>query len=88
MSLQPSRTFRPRTSVRQHCADMDVPTWSCCIDEKRSETLHPPVDRDMVNVDASFSQEFFGVSIGKPLAELSPDRQQDHLGREPKASKR
>jgi hypothetical protein len=50
--------------------------------ELRGEALHPPVDRDVVDLDAAFRQELLDVSIGKTEPQVLADRQGDDLGRE------
>jgi hypothetical protein len=39
-------------------------TRSCRIDQQRSETLHPPKDRNVIDSDAPLGQRFFHVSVG------------------------
>ena len=46
------------------------------------ETLDPPVDRDVVDLDAAFRQELLDVSVGKTEPHVQADRQGDDLGRE------
>ncbi len=58
------------------------------VDEHRGEALHPPVDGDMVDVDAAFGEEFFHIAVGQAVAEVPAHGQQDHLGRKPVAGKR
>ena len=33
------------------------------VDEQRCEALHPPVDRDVIDTDPAFREEFFDVTI-------------------------
>ena len=37
-------------------------------DQLRGEALDPPVDRDVVDGDAAFGEEFFDVAVGEPEA--------------------
>ena len=60
----------------------------CRLDEQRREALHPPVDRDVVNLDAALGEEFFKIAVRQSVAEVPAHRQQDHVGREPEARKR
>jgi hypothetical protein len=53
------------------------------VDEKRREALHPSVHADMIDVDAPFGQQLLEVAVGQPVAQVPPDRQHDHLWREP-----
>ncbi len=41
-----------------------------CVDEHRSEASYPPVDSDVVNIDATFCEEFFDIAIGQAVAEV------------------
>ena len=58
------------------------------VDDERGEALHPPVDGDVIDVDAALSQEFLDVSVGQAVAEIPADGEQDHLAREPEPSER
>jgi hypothetical protein len=58
------------------------------IDQQRREALDAPVDRDVINLDPTFGQEFFHVSIRQAITPVPADRLQDHLRWEAKASKR
>jgi hypothetical protein len=40
-----------------------VARWSSSVDDQRGEALHPPVDSDVINLDATLSEEFFDVAI-------------------------
>jgi hypothetical protein len=40
-----------------------VPARLCRADQQRSEPLHPPVDADVIDVDAPLGQQFFDVSV-------------------------
>jgi len=51
-------------------------------------TPHPPVDRDVVNLDAAFGKEFFDIAIRQAVAEVPAHGEQDHLWRKPAAGKR
>jgi hypothetical protein len=33
------------------------------VDQDRREALHPPVQRDVINVDTTLSEEFFEIAI-------------------------
>ncbi len=35
------------------------------IDEQERGTLHPPVDRDVIDLDAAFGGQFLDVSVGQ-----------------------
>jgi hypothetical protein len=55
------------------------------LDELRSETLHPPVDGDMIHGDATFSEQFLDVAVRQAVPQVPADRDRDHLPREPEA---
>ena len=65
-----------------------MPAWSCCVDEKRREPLDPPVQGDVVDLDAALGEQFFEVSVGEAVPEVAAHREQDHLGREPEPGER
>jgi hypothetical protein len=44
----------------------DMSAGTGCVDEQRREPLHPTVDRDVIDIDASLSQQFFHVAVGEP----------------------
>jgi hypothetical protein len=48
----------------------------------------PPVDRDVIDLDATLGEQFFDVAVGKAVAEVPAHGQQDHVQREPVAGKR
>ena len=58
------------------------------LDDERGEALHPPVDGDVINLDAAFGEQFFDISVRESVAEVPAHRQQDHVGREPETNKR
>ena len=60
-----------------------VTTGSGCVDEEWCESLYPPVDGDVINVDASFREEFFDVAVRQSVTQVPAHSQQDHLRREP-----
>jgi len=43
----------------------------CSVDEQRSEPLDPPVDGDVIDLDASLDEEFFDVSIRQSVGDTS-----------------
>lgn len=58
------------------------------LDQTRCEALHPPVDGDVVNLDAALGEKFFHIAIGQAVAGLPADSQQDRLGPEAVPGKR
>jgi hypothetical protein len=61
--------------VPPHTGDADVslidePTVTdtvsarpCRLDDERGESLHPPVDRHVVDLDATFGEQFFDIAV-------------------------
>jgi hypothetical protein len=56
--------------------------------EQRREPLHPPVDRDVVDLHAAFGQQLLHVAVRQSEAQIPAHRQHDHIGREAEASER
>jgi hypothetical protein len=44
--------------------------WEQVVDDQRGEVLHPPVDGDVINIDATLGEQFFDVSVRQSVAEL------------------
>ena len=65
-----------------------MPARAGRVDEHRREALHPPVDRDVINQDAPLGEQFLDVAVGQSVAEIPPDRDRDHIGREPEPGER
>jgi hypothetical protein len=55
------------------------------LDELRGEPLYPPVDGDVVNGNAALGEQLFDVTVGQAVPQVPPDRERDHLRREPEA---
>jgi hypothetical protein len=53
--------------------------------QQRREPLHPPIDGDVVDLDATLSQELFDVAVGQTEAQVPADRDDDDIGWEAKA---
>jgi hypothetical protein len=53
--------------------------------QQRREPHHPPVDADVVDLDASFGEQFLDVAVGQAKAQVPADRQDDDVRREPEA---
>lgn len=58
------------------------------VGELRAEPLDPPVDRHVVDVDASLGQQFLDVPIGKAEPQVPPDGQRDDRWWEPEPDER
>ena len=58
------------------------------VDQQRREPLHPPVQRDVIHLDAAFCEEFFQVSVRQPVPQIPAHSQQNHLRRETEPDER
>jgi hypothetical protein len=88
--------------VSPAASDLDVglihkPAITCCmpgrpsrVNELRCKCLHPPVHRDVVNLDAPLGQQFFNITVGQAEAQIPAHRDRDDLTREaiPRRSRR
>ena len=57
------------------------------VGQQRREPQHPPVDGDVVDLDAALGQQFFDVAIGQAEAQGPGDRHDDRIGWEAKPAK-
>ena len=62
-------------------------TWPGGVGRQRREALDPPGDGDVVDCHSALSQEFFDVAVGQAEAQVSADRQHDHIGWEAEPEK-
>jgi hypothetical protein len=62
-----------------------VATRSSGVGQQRREPLHPPVDGDVIDFDASLSEEFLDVAVGQAEAQVPAGGNDDHVGREAEA---
>ena len=58
------------------------------VDQDRSEALHPTEQRDVINADTPFGEEFFEITIRQPVAQVPAHREHDHLRWEPEPCER
>jgi hypothetical protein len=65
-----------------------VPEWASGVGLQRCESLHPPVHRDVVDLDTALGQQLLHVPVGQAVAQVPADRDRDHLQREPEPGKR
>jgi hypothetical protein len=85
----PPHTGHPHVGFIDEPAVADAVTaWPCRVDDERGEALHPPVNRDVINLDATLGEELFDIAVGQAIAEMPAHRQQDHVWREPEANER
>ena len=54
------------------------------IREEWREALHSPVDRDVVDLDPTLTQQLFHIAIGEPIPQVPAQGEDDDLRREPK----
>ena len=59
-----------------------VPSRASRVNEFGREGLHPPVDRDVVDLDATFGEKFLDVAVGQVIAQVPAHRGSDHFARE------
>jgi len=57
-----------------------MPAGASSLGQQRREAQHPPVDSDVVNLNAAFDQELLDVAVGQAEAQVPADRQHDHVG--------
>jgi membrane-associated phospholipid phosphatase len=53
--------------------------------QQRCESLHPAIDGDVIDLDATFGEQFLDVAVGEAEAQVPADRQDDDVGREAEA---
>jgi hypothetical protein len=56
-----------------------VPTRPSGLGQQRREPQHPPVDRDVVNLDPALGEEFFDVAVGQAEPQVPADREDDDI---------
>jgi hypothetical protein len=56
--------------------------WSGSLGEQSGEPLHPPVDADVVDLDATLGEQLFDIAVRQAEAEIPADGEDDHVGRE------
>ena len=64
-----------------------MPARPSGVGQQRGEPQHPPVDRDVVDLDTALGEELLDVTVGPAEAQLPADRQDDHVGWEQKLAK-
>ncbi len=63
-----------------------LPTRLGRVDQQGCEPLHPLIEGDVVDLDATLGEKLFEVPVGQPLPQIPAHRQQDHLGWETESS--
>jgi hypothetical protein len=87
IEVDPPTGDRDRGFVHEPAISWSVPARLSRVDEPGRETLHPAVDRHVINVNTALSQQLFPVSIGEPIPQIPPDRHQNRLQRKLKPGK-
>jgi hypothetical protein len=62
-----------------------VPARPGGIGEQGREPLDPPVDGDMVDLNAPFGEQFLDVAVGQAEAQIPANREHDDIGWEAEA---
>jgi hypothetical protein len=65
-----------------------VPARPGRIGEPRREALHPPVHRDVIDLDTTLRQQFLNVAIRQAEPQRPTRRENDHLKWKPKPGER
>jgi hypothetical protein len=63
-----------------------VPTGPDNLDELRGETLHPTVDRDVIDGDTALGQQFLDIALGQAVPQVPADRDRDGCRGSPASS--
>ena len=58
------------------------------VGQQRREPLDPPVDGDVVDLDAALGEQLLHVAVRQREAQLPPHGQHDHVGREAEPDER
>jgi hypothetical protein len=53
--------------------------------QQRRKPQHPPIDRDVVDLDAAFGEQLLDVAVPQRETQVLADRQHDHIRREAEA---
>ena len=64
-----------------------MPRGASGVDELRRERLHPAIDRHVINLDTTLSQQLLDIAVRQPVAQTPTHRHRDHLTRKPIASR-
>lgn len=84
---QTTRDFHIRF-INKPAATNCVTARPSSVNQQRSETLHPPIGGDMIDINTAFCKRFFNIAIGKPIPQIPAHSQQDHLRRKPEPNER
>ena len=56
------------------------------VGQQRREPQHPPVDGDVVDLDATLDEQLLDVAVGQAEAQVPADRDDNDIGWEPETS--
>jgi hypothetical protein len=56
------------------------------VGQQRREPLHPPIDGDVVDLNAALDEELLDVAVGQAEPQVPAHREDDYLGWKPEAS--
>jgi hypothetical protein len=73
--------------VHQPAVTDGVPARPGGIGEQGREPLDPPVDGDMVDLNAPFGEQFLDVAVGQAEAQIPANREHDDIGWEAEPAK-
>jgi hypothetical protein len=62
-----------------------VPARASGLGQQRREPLEPPVDGDVVDLDAALGKQLLDITIGQAKAQVPADGNDDHVGWEAEA---
>ena len=52
--------------IREPSIPRSVSAGSCRVDQQRGESLHPSINRDVINSNAPLDEQFFDVAVDNP----------------------
>src|SRR3954451_22229132 len=50
-----------------------VPARPSCVGQEWRESLNPPIDRDVVDLDPTLTEEFLDIAIREPVPQIPTD---------------
>jgi hypothetical protein len=59
-----------------------VPAGPRRLNQQRDEPVHPPVNGHVIDLDPTFDQQLFDISVRQAVTQIPTDRQHDDLWRE------
>src|SRR5918997_1002746 len=74
--------FRQQTIDPRGCS-----AGACRVDQQWGEPLHPAVDGDMINRDATLSQQLLHIAVRETITQVPAHRDHDHISWKSEPSK-